>query len=178
MIYDDTESQFDNIAVLALADYYSSISIFGLSEDKAFDEAINLGETLMKNQQEEEQRDVIDRAWEYVCAWVVKNHNKFITPTVISPGEIYGKIQDGKCYVLAPILKAALEEAKFSERKSIKGFAERGYLNKVFEAGEMRNSGSRSIGGQKSRIYDLNISFDDDAGAGAGAEEDMPAFLG
>ena len=174
LIYDDTESQFDNIAVLALADYYSSISIFGLSEDKAFDEAIALGETLMKNQQEEEQRDVIDRAWEYICAWVVKNHNKFITSTVISPGEIYGKIQDGKCYVLAPILKAALEEAKFSERKSIKGFAERGYLNKVFEAGEMRNSGSRSIGGQKSRIYDLNISFSDGDEAG----EDMPAFLG
>ena len=56
-------------------------------------EAIALGSALMENQICEERKDTIDHAWDYICGWVVRNKNKFLTPQITaSNSEVYGKI--------------------------------------------------------------------------------------
>ncbi len=86
--------QRDNIAVLALADYFSSMAIFGLSDEQAYTEAVQLGTLLLKNQEGNEPKDSIDSAWEFICGWIASNKVHFCCGTTnfeVSP--VYGKTE-------------------------------------------------------------------------------------
>ena len=166
IVNDDTDPQFDNIAVLALADYYSSLSVFGLSEDTALNEAVALGSALLEKQKEIEHIDFVDRAWDFVCGWVARNKHKFES-SVISPTETYGMIEGDNYYVIASILNAALEEAGFNDTKSTRGFADRGYITKTKDAnGTQRTQLVRRINGVSNRVYKLNININKSSDGG------------
>lgn len=131
----DPGAHLDNIAALSLADRYSSESIFGLSEEKAIAEALELGMTLLHNCKSLEKEDSIDRAWHFVEGWVAENKSRF--DTTVSP--CYGKTEARHVFVIASVLRQALDEAGFIYTKCIKGFRDRDYIE-VFSNSEGENN--------------------------------------
>ena len=96
-LYGRTDPKLRDISIIALGDYYSSIAVFGLTEEQAMQEAIALGGVLMKNQIMLERKDTIDHAWDFTCGWVIRNKNKFLTPEMTdSNTEVFGKIMRAK----------------------------------------------------------------------------------
>jgi putative DNA primase/helicase len=140
-------AHLDNIAALSLADRYSSECLFGMSEEKAAAEALELGMTLLHNCKTLEKEDSVDRAWHFVEGWVAENKTRF--NTAISP--CYGKIEKNHVYVIASVLREALEYAGFIYTKCIKGFRDRDYIE-TFSNSE----GSRNCQCQK-RIQGVNV---------------------
>jgi hypothetical protein len=131
----DPGAHLDNIAALALADRYSSESIFGMSETDAIAEAVELGMTLLHNCKSLEKEDSIDRAWHFVEGWIAENKSRF--DTVVSP--CYGKTEARHVFVIASVLRQTLDEAGFVYTKCIKGFRDRDYIE-VFSDSEGENN--------------------------------------
>ena len=107
------------------ADYYASKSLFGLNADAALTEALSFGITILKNAKSLEKEDVIERAWHFVEDWVASNKSRF--DNLAAP--CYGKIESGKVYIIASVLREALTDNGFNYTKSIKGFKDKGYIN-------------------------------------------------
>jgi putative DNA primase/helicase len=143
----DPGAHLDNIAAIALADRYSSECLFGMSEKQATVEAMQLGMALLHNCKSLEKEDSVDRAWHFVEGWLAENKTRF--DTAVSP--CYGKIEKNCVYVIASVLREALEYAGFIYTKCIKGFRDRDYIE-VFANSE----GSRNCQCQK-RIQGVNV---------------------
>lgn len=74
-------AHLDNISVVCLGDYYSSIAVFDLNEVISENEAISLGTEILKNIEEYKSSDTADYAWDFVKGWIISNKNRFC-PTV------------------------------------------------------------------------------------------------
>lgn len=57
----DPGAHLDNIAALALADCYASVSLWDMTVEDAFAEAVSLGDTVLKNAKSLEKEDVVER---------------------------------------------------------------------------------------------------------------------
>lgn len=154
--------QLDNVAVLGLADYYSSIAVFGLPEEQAFSEAVELCRTLLKNLDDNAPKNSTVAAWEFITGWVASNKGRFCGRTAyqeVTP--VYGVIEDNKAYVIAREMNKALEEAGFSSRKAVKGFQERGFIETFMDSeGKPRSQTGKRVKGVLTRVYALNLSID------------------
>ena len=154
--------QLDNVALLGLADYYSSLAVFGVPEEQAFSEAVELCRVLLKNLEDNAPKNSTEAAWEFVTGWVASNKVRFSGGSVfheVTP--VYGVIDQGKVYVIAKELNSALEEAGYSNRKCIKGFQERGYIQTFTEKdGKARSQIGKRVKGVLTRVYALNLSID------------------
>lgn len=157
----DRDVKADNIAVIALADYYASLSAFGMNENTAFGESIELGAALMSVQKQEDHTDTVDRAWNFVTGWVAANRSRFSSNNV-RPLETFGAIEKDHVYVICTVLNNALEEAGYSYRKCIRGFGNRGYIAMIRDStGKNRSQVLKKIDGVTTRVYDLPISIAD-----------------
>lgn len=58
----DPGVHLDNVAVLTLADYYSSLALFRMSKDDAWVEALDMGISILTNAKSLEPQDSIERA--------------------------------------------------------------------------------------------------------------------
>lgn len=160
----DPGVHLDNIAVFALADYYSSLALFDEQKEVAWTEALALGAGMIDNAKSLERQDTVERAWDFVADWIAANHNKFFAGTI----ECYGVAEQGKVYVLANKLRQALENDGYSYTKCMKGFRERGYLLTAVDSdGRERNQWQKRIQGVNTRAICLNLSisptdFDDE----------------
>lgn len=156
----DPGAHLDNIAVLALADCYASVSLWGIAIEDAFAESVSLGDTVLKNAKSLEKEDVVERAWHFLIDWVATNKTRF--ETTITP--CYGKIEPGKVYIIAAVLRQALEDEGFSYTKSIRGFRERGYIE-VFSNAEGRENTQcqKKIQGINVRAVCLRLDVQTDA---------------
>ena len=156
--------QRDNIAVLALADYYSSIAVFGFSAERAYAEAVALGELLLKNQEDNAPKDSIESAWEFLCGWIASNKVHFCSSTgQFDMSPVYGKAEKNVVYVIASVMNDALEEAGFSARQCIKGFQERNQIETFKDSqGKVRSQTTMKIKGTPVKVYALNIGIEDE----------------
>lgn len=156
----DPGAHLDNIAALALADCYASVSLWNMTIEDAFAEAGSLGATVLKNVKSLEKEDVVERAWYFLIDWVATNKTRF--ETTITP--CYGKIETGKVYIIAAVLRQALEDGGFSYTKSIRGFRERGYID-VFSNAEGRENTQcqKKIQGINVRAVCLRLDVQADA---------------
>ena len=156
----DPGAHLDNIAALALADCYASVSLWNMTIEDAFAEAVSLGATVLKNVKSLEKEDVVERAWHFLIDWVATNKTRF--ETTITP--CYGKIETGKVYIIAAVLRQALEDGGFSYTKSIRGFRERGYIE-VFSNAEGRENTQcqKKIQGINVRAVCLRLDVQTDA---------------
>lgn len=143
----DPGAHLDNITALALADLYSSECLFDMNEDDAKAEALELGMALLHNCKSLEKEDSVDRAWHFVEGWLAENKTRF--DTAVSP--CYGKIERHHVYVIASVLREALEYAGFIYTKCIKGFRDRDYIENF-----SNSEGSRNCQCQK-RIQGVNV---------------------
>lgn len=143
----DPGVHLDNITAIVLADRYSSECLFGMDEDVAAAEARELGMALLLNCKSLEKEDSVDRAWHFVEGWVAENRTRF--DAAISP--CYGKVEGKHVFVIAAVLRQALEDAGFVYTKCIKGFRDRDYIE-VFSNSE----GARNCQCQK-KIQGVNV---------------------
>lgn len=156
----DPGAHLDNIAALALADCFASVSLWNMTIEDAFAEAVSLGATVLKNAKSLEKEDVVERAWHFLIDWVATNKTRF--ETTITP--CYGKFEPGKVYIIAAVLRQALEDGGFSYTKSIRGFRERGYID-VFSNAEGRENTQcqKKIQGINVRAVCLRLDVQADA---------------
>lgn len=117
-------AHIDNISVVCLGDYYSSLSVFDKDEEIAKNEAIALGVEILKNTKDLEKADTTDRAWDFVIGWIASNKNRFLPDST----PCYGKIENDSVCIIPSILREALEENNFDYGKITRGFKERGYI--------------------------------------------------
>lgn len=153
----DIGVHLDTIAVLSLADWYSSVSVFNADKDIAWKEAVELGIALLNNAKEQEKEDVIVRAFAYITDWIAANRTRFekhATPC-------YGMVEANKVYVIASEFRSALEDGGFSYIKCIKGFRERGYIESYPDAGGVeRTQCQKRIQGVNVRAICLNMKLE------------------
>lgn len=153
----DIGVHLDTIAVLSLADWYSSVSVFNADKDIAWKEAVELGIALLSNAKEQEKEDVIVRAFAYITDWIAANRTRFekhATPC-------YGMVEANKVYVIASEFRSALEDGGFSYTKCIKGFKERGYIASYPDAGGVeRTQCQKRIQGVNVRAICLNMKLE------------------
>ena len=117
-------SHLDNIAIVCLGDYYSSISVFKENEDKAWSEAIDMGVKIFENCKEMQLSSTIERAWDFVMGWISSNKNRFSPDST----PCYGKIESDTIYIIPNILRQALEENGFNYLKVTRGFKDFGFI--------------------------------------------------
>ena len=155
----------------ALADYYSSIAVFGFPEDRAYAEAVALGELLLRNQEDNAPKDSIESAWEFLCGWIASNKVHFCGSTgQFDMPPVYGKAEKNAVYVIASVMNNALEEAGFSSRKSVKGFQERNQIKTFTDSqGKVRSQTTMKIKGTPVKVYALNIGIEEES-------DEMPAL--
>ncbi len=153
----------DDIAVLALADYYASIAVFDIEEPVAFEEAIMLGNQLLGNLEANKPQDFTESAWQFVCGWVSSNRAQFVTGKEgFAVSTALGKIEDKRVFVIVRELNDALENAGYSVRKCIKGFQEHRYIESFPNAdGIMRSQTGRRIQGIYTKVYALNLEIEE-----------------
>ena len=156
----DPGAHLDNIAAIALADRYSSECLFSMSEEDAIAEALDLGMTLLHNCKTMEKEDSVDRAWHFVEGWVAENKTRF--DTAVSP--CYGKIDKHHVFVIASVLREALEDAGFIYTKCIKGFHDKEYIESFSNSeGGNNNQTQKRIQGVNTRVVCLKIDVDTEA---------------
>ena len=174
--FNSTNIHTDDVAVLALADYYASIAVFGIDEPVAFEEAIMLSNQLLGNLEANKPQGSIESAWQFVCGWVSSNRAQFVTGKEgYAVSSALGKIEQQQVFVIVRELNDALENAGYSARKCIKGFQEHGYIESFPDAaGIKRSQTGRRIQGVYTKVYALNLKIEEkkDSGAALSDEDD------
>lgn len=118
-------SHLTAVALCCLADYLASQWIFGMEEDKAFEESIALAEQILAMLETAVDADLAARAWDFVIGWIASYSEKF-TDKCNPPR--YGFEHSDCIYVVPSILEKALKEEGFAPRRVLKEFAERGWI--------------------------------------------------
>ena len=102
----DDYSHLDNIAIVCLGDYYSSISVFKEDEKTSWSEAVDMGVKISENSKELELSSTIERAWDFVVSWIASNKNRFSPDST----PCYGKIEANAVYIIPSVLRQNLEK--------------------------------------------------------------------
>lgn len=151
----------DEVAVVCLGDYLSSIYVFEEDEKIALEGALETTIAMIENNRQLTQTDNIERAWEMFTGWIIANSERFSFDP-ISPR--YGRMDgEDKYFVIPSFAHKALEEVGFSPRKAFRGFGERGYIeNQIDSEGIRRFQIAKSILGKTCRVYVVNLPIETD----------------
>ena len=160
---------FDNIAVLCLGDYLASLSVFSLTEDSAWEQAIKLGMELLNNNAQLQPEDSIQRAWDFTVDWIGSNREHF--RSYINSGLTrYGSFAAEHVNIIQSVYRKALEDAGFSYAKSVKGFVSRGWFDSFTDAdGKNRSQYQCKINGVNMRAFRCRLKV----GADDSSEDDF-----
>ena len=157
----DPGVHFDNIAVLCLGDYLSGVSVFTLTPDDAWDQAMALGMALLDNNLQLRVEDSIQRAWDFTVDWIGSNKAHF--SSILCRGlPRYGSIAPKHVNIIQSVYRKALEDAGFSYAKSVKGFVSRGLFDSFTDAdGKKRSQYQCKIDGVNMRVFRCNLAVQD-----------------
>lgn len=153
-----TGKHINSVAILALGDYYASRFIFGAADEGvAFGEAAVLALEVLDKLDRVADIDPINRAWDFFGDWVDANRSRFEPDYDGSLPRLgwlqYLTPQGDMLYVIPQQLADALRAAGYSPRKTMQGFAERGYLFTRMEQGRVRSASRVRIGSDSPRVY-------------------------
>lgn len=175
---------FASVALIALADFYSSVCVFSMDREQAVREAVNMASLVMKRIEQDKPVDSIQSAWNYVVNWIASNSAHFVKPdsvvtSLYPPREaspIYGVMEKNKVYVIASDLNQALSDGGYSYRKCIRGFQRNGFLETFVDSeGKNRSQTAKVIHNVQTRVYALNLkTIDEDARTPM--DDTVPAF--
>lgn len=166
---DEPGVHFDNIAVLCLGDYLSSMSVFALTEEEAWAQAVRLGTELLENNAQLQPEDSIQRAWEFTVDWIGSNREHFRAGIYTSLTR-YGSFAAEHVNIIQSVYRKALEDAGFSYAKSVRGFVSRGWFDSFTDAdGKNRSQYQCKINGVNMRVFRCKLKV----GADDGREDDF-----
>ena len=166
---DEPGVHFDNIAVLCLGDYLSSVAVFALSEEESWAQAVRLGTELLENNAQLQPEDSIQRAWDFTVDWIGSNREHF--RAYINSGLArYGSFAADHVNIIQSVYRKALEDAGFSYAKSVKGFVSRGWFDSFTDAdGKNRSQYQCKINGVNMRVFRCRLKV----GADDSSEDDF-----
>jgi uncharacterized protein (DUF927 family) len=149
-----TDKQLASLSIIILADYFSSMRIFGIAPDPALDQAQALGKALLEMMATKAEIDSTDDAWEWTKSWVAQNKVAFLNNFGI---ERFGEVISNEIvFVIGKVFTTALTEAGFNPRTCQRSFLKKGYLIPSDEKGTMQ---SRCvINGIQVRGYRLKVA--------------------
>ena len=166
---DEPGVHFDNIAVLCLGDYLSSVSVFALSEEEAWAQAVRLGTELLENNAQLQPEDSIQRAWDFTVDWIGSNREHFRGHMNANVTR-YGSFSAEHVNIIQSVYRKALEDAGFSYAKSVKGFVSRGWFDSFIDAdGKNRSQYQCKINGVNMRVFRCRLKV----GADDSSEDDF-----
>ena len=143
-------AQLDNVAVVCLGDYYSSVCIFDESKETAWNEAVMLGIKILENCKELQKADTVDRAWDFVTGWIASNKNRFSPDST----PCYGKFEQDKVYIIPNILRQALKENGFDYSKVTRGFKDRDFIETCIDSkGHTKMQVQKKVNGINQRCF-------------------------
>lgn len=119
-------SHISAVTTVMLADYYASRWIFGKAEDQAYEEALQLAETILGQLETAAEADEAMRALDYFSSWYRVNIASFGDR---SPGrEWYGLKMQGNIYVFPTVFEKAMKDGGFNVRRILRDWAERDWI--------------------------------------------------
>lgn len=166
---DEPGIHFDNIAVLCLGDYLSSVAVFTLSEEESWTQAVRLGTELLENNAQLQPEDSIQRAWDFTVDWIGSNREHFRAHMNVGMAR-YGSFAAEHVNIIQSVYRKALEDAGFSYAKSVKGFVSRGWFDSFTDAdGKNRSQYQCKINGVNMRVFRCRLKV----GADDSSEDDF-----
>ena len=127
---DKIESHMDMMACICVADYLSSIFIFGMPEQQAADEAYKMVNDIVPLLMTKVDADEGARAWQWLADWLAANRNNFeevgAFDSRIKPREIYGYIEGDDISIIKTVLMKALKDNDFNANKVLNTWADAG----------------------------------------------------
>ena len=148
--FEAPKAQLDGISAVCLGDYYSSIAVFDIEKNQAWDEAIKLGIKILENCKELQKADTVDRAWDFVTGWIASNRNRFAPDST----PCYGKIENDEVYIIPNVLRQALSENGFDYSKITRGFKERNLVEtRIDNKGHTKMQVQKWINGVKQKCF-------------------------
>ena len=159
----DPGVHFDNVVVLCLGDYLSSLSVFGLADEAAWEQALKLGVELLTNNAHLQPEDSIQRAWDFTVDWIGSNRDHFRTSVYAHGVARYGSIAADHVNIIQSTFRKALEEAGFSYAKSVRGFVSRGWFDSYIDSdGKKRSQYQCKIDGVNMRVFHCKLKVGPD----------------
>ena len=155
---------FDNITVLCLGDYLSSLSVFALTSEEAWAQAAKLGVELLENNAQLQPEDSIQRAWDFTVDWIGSNRDHFRSAVYGRGVTRYGSIADEYVNLIPSTFRKALEDTGFNYAKSVRGFVGRGWFDSFIDTeGKNRSQYQCKIDGVNMRVFrcKLKVGLDD-----------------
>lgn len=147
------DKQVASISAIVLADYLSSINIFGINPLQAEAEAYQLGDTLLSMTFTKAESDQTNNAWEYINDWLVTNSEHF-KDAAVEPWGIMEGTSD--IYILGSVFTDALKSAGFDSPRGVaQGFRDKGFL--IPYEKDNRIQCKKRIGGRSVNCYHLKI---------------------
>lgn len=127
-----------SIATVCMGDFLSSIFVWGVDEDVAWDEAVQIGILVMDQMGTVTEKADCTRSYDFFCAWVGSNMSHFIDDSIT--GTRYGYLvpEDRQVYVYPHILRNALEEEGLNYKKVLRDWAESDLLFPTYIDGRIR----------------------------------------
>jgi len=154
-------SHLTAVAIVAAADAYASEWVFGESEEQAFQGAVTLAQTVLSHLETAAAADEANRALEWVRSWVSQHAAKFPAHGEAEPMERFGWTGHGTygdagwVYILPSAFRKCMKEGGFSERRVLRDFAERGWIETSAEGGEVRYRIRKRFGYSNARVIAL-----------------------
>ena len=145
----------DNVSVVCLGDYYSSMAVVKIDRETAWNEALELGIQILSNNEQLIKTDTVSRAWDFVIGWITSNYSRFSTDS----NPCYGTIENDKCYVIPSCLRNALEDNNFDYGKITRGFKERGLIE-TFGDNSSRMQTTKRINGVPAKVFVIKLPED------------------
>ena len=154
---------FDNITVLCLGDYLSSLSVFALTSEEAWAQAAKLGVELLENNAQLQPEDSIQRAWDFTVDWIGSNRDHFKSSVYGRGVTRYGSIAAEYVNLIPSTFRKALEDAGFNYAKSVRGFVSRGWFDSFIDAeGKKRSQYQCKIDGVNMRAFRCKLKVGPD----------------
>ncbi|MBP2629863.1 MAG: hypothetical protein H6Q70_491 [Firmicutes bacterium] len=146
----------DNVALVAIADYLSSMWIFGVDKKQAEQESFQLACTIMQELPTERQISDIERGWDFVQNWLAANSGRFeksygdikITPC-------YGFKKDDYTCIYPEYITKALQDAGFSPDKLLREFANKGRIATESDGEKRRFKVLIRYNGRRTRVIKI-----------------------
>lgn len=151
---DHLGSHLSAVAIVCLADYYASQWIFGVSEEQAYNEALEMAEKIIIDSKTKDEVEYAARVMEWLSSWIAQHKINFTNNAQERYGEI--KMDAGEVYILPSVLEPALMKAGFSPRRVYQDFLEKGYINA--DKGDKRYKKTVRIDGNLVKVFAVKFS--------------------
>ena len=153
----------DNITVLCLGDYLSSLSVFALTSEEAWAQAAKLGVEVLENNAQLQPEDSIQRAWDFTVDWIGSNRDHFKSAVYGHGVTRYGSIAAEYVNLIPSTFRKALEDAGFNYAKSVRGFVSRGWFDSFIDTeGKKRSQYQCKIDGVNMRVFRCKLKVGPD----------------